>query len=337
MHFLKFSLIIVLVFVLVVLFGLYYLSGYTHSGEKKDIKEPFLETSISGEKEYPFQGIESYKFGQGDNKYWIFIPKNKNLNELPVILFVHGWAPSRLREPEYRVHEYFISHIVEKGNILIYPIYQRGFLGPLPGKYVSNVIEATKKALLRIERIAPKNNFSKFSIIGYSIGGTIATNLIGKEDIPLPKAVILIEPSEGLHLPLLSIPFSNLKKVRRDIFFTVMVGKDDKLIPLQRTVKKLSLLSSNIKNRYFFEIQSDFYGNPPLVANHIAFLGSWSNREVVIDAMDYAYQKIIDSTLNCAFFGKDCNLLESDNLPLGFWSDGKKIKQIKKIRIANFY
>ena len=219
---------------------------------------------------------------------------------------------------------------------MIYPVYLQGFINPLPTKYVSNVALATKKALLKIKEFAPNNNLSRFAIIGYSIGGAIATHLPGIKNIPLPQSLILVEPTEGF--PFFNVPFASLNKLPDKAILTAIFGSDDKLVSPIRTTRKIASLGAKLKNKYFFEIQSDFYGDPPLVANHLGFLGSYANSKAFqIDTIDYEYQKIIDASLNCGFFSKDCDIIKKGSpelLTAGTWSDGTPIKPIKKIEIS---
>ena len=332
-------LIIVLLLIILFAWSIFYLPNYSHRGEHPGVKSPLRPSFGPGGSNYHFQKVISYSFGQNQNKSWIFVPQQADLNKLPIVLLIHGWSATYLRAPEYRPDEAFINHLVKKGNIVIYPVYLRGFLTPLPTKYVNNVALLTKESLLQIRKLAPNNDLSKFAIIGYSIGGTIATYLPTIKGLPLPKAIILVEPTEGVpfHIPVFNIPFFNLNKLPKSAILTVLFGSDDRIVPLKETIREIAHLSSELPSRYFFEIQSDFYGDPPLAANHFGFLGSYTERIFPINTIDYEYQKIIDASLDCAFFKRYCNMIKGDDpefLKVGFWSNGTKVKPIKKIDLT---
>jgi len=278
--------------------------------------------------DYKTKEVLVKKFTHQDKIFYLFIPKGVDLNSSPVILLLHGLAPSP--PIDYKMYSSLIFHEAKRGNIVIFPIYQKNLFSPFwPRDFPSSAKKILKEAILEIKKIAPENNFSQFIVIGSSMGGAVATNIFS-EEIPLPKAIILITPGETFpYLPttIYGLPFGDLRNLDLETWFVVLFSQSDRLV-LREKVKKKLLQKTKGLNRHMFLIPSDAYGNPPLWSNHLSAFYPPSNLSY------YGYRKIIDATIDCALFNKNCDIVRGENkeaLEIGFWSDGRKINQIKKI------
>ena len=65
-------------------------------------------------------GVIDSSFGRGGKQYWLFEPTDPRPQKAPVVIFNHGWAGMLPR-----FYKRWIEHIVKRGNIVIYPRYQR--------------------------------------------------------------------------------------------------------------------------------------------------------------------------------------------------------------------
>ncbi|MCD6271185.1 alpha/beta hydrolase [bacterium] len=278
--------------------------------------------------DYKTKEVLVKKFTHQDNNFYLFIPKGVDLNSSPVILFLHGLAPSS--PVDYKMYSPLIFHEAKRGNIVIFLSYQKGTFSLFrPKVFPLTARQVLKEAILEIKKIAPKNDLSQFIVIGSSMGGAVATNILS-EEIPLPKAIILITPGETFpYLPasIYGLPFGDLRNLNPETWFVALFSQSDRLV-LREKVKKKLLQKTEGLNRHMFLIPSDAYGNPPLWSNHVSAFYPPNNLSY------YGYRKIIDATIDCALFNKNCEVVKGENkeaLEIGFWSDGRKINQIKKI------
>ena len=297
---------------------------YHPKGENQNVWPNLLNNPY----EYKTKEVLVKKFTHQDNIFYLFIPKGVDLNSSPVILLLHGLAPSP--PVDYKMYSPLIFHEAKRGNIVIFLSYQNGIFSLFrPRVFPHTARQVLKEAILEIKKIAPKNDLSRFVVIGTSMGGSVATNIFSDE-IPLPKAIILITPGETFpYLPttIYGLPFGDLSNLNPKTWFVALFSQSDRLI-LRENVKKKLLQKTKGLNRHMFLIPSDTHGTPPLWSNHVSAFYPPNNLSY------YGYRKIIDATIDCALFNKNCDIIKGENkeaLEIGFWSDGRKMNQIKKI------
>jgi acetyl esterase/lipase len=90
-----------------------------------------------------------------------------------------------------------MDHLVKRGNLVVYPRYQLGFITGV--RYATpNAIQAVKKAINILQNgdhVQP--DLDKFAIVGHSLGGGITAEMavLAKEvGLPRPKAVMIVQP-----------------------------------------------------------------------------------------------------------------------------------------------
>jgi len=320
------SIIIFLIFLGV--FYYFYFVWYSLFYHPKGQNQSVWPNLLNNPCDYKTKEVLVKKFTHQDNNFYLFIPKGVDLNSSPVILFLHGLAPSS--PVDYKMYSPLIFHEAKRGNIVIFLSYQKGTFSLFrPKVFPLTARQVLKEAILEIKKIAPKNDLSQFIVIGSSMGGAVATNILS-EEIPLPKAIILITPGETFpYLPasIYGLPFGDLRNLNPETWFVALFSQSDRLV-LREKVKKKLLQKTEGLNRHMFLIPSDAYGNPPLWSNHVSAFYPPNNLSY------YGYRKIIDATIDCALFNKNCDIVRGENkeaLEIGFWSDGRKINQIKKI------
>jgi hypothetical protein len=326
--------ILTLIFVSFVAFYFFYFIWYSFwyypAPKNPEVKPPSQPETGPGGKEYLTQEVEVIEIKEGEDTAWIFIPKGIDLNSSPVILFLHGLAPTN---PDYTFYHTWLYHEVKRGNIVIFPIYQRDFFHPFwPRKFPDIAYNLSKKSIEKVKEIVPQNDLSKFIIIGTSLGGAIATNIISK-DLPQPKALILLAPGQTFpFVPsrIYGVPFGSLESLSKDCSLVTILAGNDHLISSSVVIKKIFRRATHLKEKHLFKIPSDTYGNPVLWSNHLSPFG-------IPSALGFnGYWKIIDATLNCVFYDKDCDIVRGESeraFSMGRWSDGKEINRIIKIPI----
>ena len=286
---------------------------------------PSQPTSGPGGSDYIHGGVQkkSYKFGA--QQYWIFEPSDPKPESAPVILFIHGYL---VIYPFPYID--WINHIVRKGNIVIYPRYQQGFLFGYMNFY-KNAINAVKNAIATLNsgnHVRPE--LDKFAIVGHSFGGGLAayiTAVAEEENLPIPKAIMALDPFLS---PFHSIDFN---KIPSETLMIVVAGENDILVgdsPGKTIFYNTPQIPLSKKD--FIIQMTDTYGYPDLTANHfapIAFKGFIVN---TVDALDYyCTWKLFDALTDFAFYGTNENYCLG-NTPeqrfMGLWSDGTPVNEL---------
>ena len=328
-----------------------------------DVLPPEQPLNGPGGNEYLYNKVKVAEYGSNYNKYYIFEPDNYKERSAPVIAFIHGWIA---RDPStYRL---WIDHIVKKGNIVIYPVYQRTITGP---DYFTIFAATAIKDAIRNLYMRPKHtkpDINKFAVIGHSAGGLIAANLaaIAVNDITMPKPKFILSVEPGITSippesrrnerenanPYTVIPLYDLRKISADTFLITVVGEEDKNV-FDYDAKRIYRETINIPyyNKDYVVMHSDYYGNPPIIADHYAPVAAPGNtnpllnaalkrrnpelydrlaRRVGADALDYyGTWKLADILIDIAFNNKDFQNLNGAEVEsyMGKWSDGTPVKE----------
>jgi dienelactone hydrolase len=291
-----------------------------------DPSQPEQPTSGPGGSDYKHHSVKKFRYGYSSNRYWIFEPNDPKPDSAPLIVFNHGWCA---------LHPFFyrewIHHIVRRGNIVVYPQYQKGFFRETD-KYTSNAINAVKNAIEKLQdgrHVAPE--LDKFAITGHSVGGGLTANIAAlalEEGLPFPKAIMPVQPAIMADRYEERVNFSNIPA---ETLMLVVVGKDD--VAVGNASGKIIFKNATqipISNKDFVIQMTDTYGEPDILSNHIApvcfpFFGTE-------DAMDYySTWKLFDALTDYAFYGVNkeyCLGNTPEQRFMGLWSDGTPVTEL---------
>src|SRR5579859_6313049 len=99
----------------------------TRLARAQDKPTPPLQPAIGpGGADYKHKQVVAHMYGTGATRYWIFEPADPVPGDAPLIVFNHGWGAM-----EPKVYGAWIDHIVKRGNIVVYPVYQDSLRTPL--------------------------------------------------------------------------------------------------------------------------------------------------------------------------------------------------------------
>jgi pimeloyl-ACP methyl ester carboxylesterase len=303
-------------------------SGILNSKQRYPLPEPPTPPKQPptgpGGSNYSHDGVRQTRYGWGDREFWIFEPTNPTPISAPLIVFNHGW--STFFPITYKA---WIEHLVKRGNIVVYPRYQLGFI--IGVRYAtSNAILAVKKAITILQNgdhVQP--DLDKFAIVGHSLGGGITAEmavLAEENGLPRPKAIMSVQPfirNDTMMKNFHDIPATTL--------LLVIVGEND-TIAGNFSGKLIFSTSDQIPfdQKDFIIQRTDRYGSPALVADHYAPVCIPNSSSV--DAMDYySTWKLFDALTDYAFYGTNhefCLGNTPEQRFMGYWSDGTPVKEL---------
>ncbi len=272
--------------------------------------------------------------GEEEKGYWIFEPEEPRPESAPVIVFMHGWGGVN---PEgYRS---WITHLVNRGNIVIYPLYQspKKLRTPLD-TITNNAITAVKEALEVLKSPGHvKPDLEKFAVVGHSAGGMISANMTAlatSSGLPRIKAAMIVEPGRmEKNLGKIAIPLADLSTVSPDTLVLVVVGDKDRLAR-DRDAKKIfyALRQIPAENKDYVVVNSDDHGDPPLRANHLAPVTRNFGSKSLLNTLDYnGFWKLFDGLTDAAFYNKNREFALGNTKEqrfMGKWSDDIPVKEL---------
>jgi len=288
-----------------------------------DPTPPKQPTDGPGGSNYSHFGVRKSRYGYGSNQYWIFEPYGPEPQSAPLIVFNHGW--SAIFPIFYRA---WINHLVKRGNIVIYPRYERGlYLGF--NRFYENAVDSIKDGINTLQNGAHvQPELDKFAIVGHSLGGEFTANMASEAQdlgIPIPKAVMPVQPC------LLGFEDVDFGDIPSETLMLVVVGEDDTVVGIDpgRIIFENSTQIPYVQKDYVVQVTDD-YGTPDLIADHhspvsMPFFDT-------VNAMDYySTWKLFDALTDYAFFGINqefCLGNTTQQRFMGLWSDGTPVKEL---------
>ena len=299
--------------------------------------------------------------GTGGQAIFIYEPNSAGLTSAPVIVFLHGYA---CINPV--LYGGWIKHLVQRGNIVLYPVYQDTLLHP--EQYTADALAAVQNAyaVLRAgDHVLPDD--AKLALVGHSLGGVIAMNLAAvahTQGLPRVAAVLVANAGDttSFVLPIPSIAAGNYDQIPAEMLLLGVVGADDTGVG-QDTVLSLYDAVPQIPSgsREVLELRSDYHGAPPLMADHRAPLavdrdfdaGGTTvllpggitlsvdqlpgDRGAINDLDYYGYWKWLDALTDAAFYGTNREYAfggTPQQTHTGAWDDGQPVTPAVRIRPA---
>jgi pimeloyl-ACP methyl ester carboxylesterase len=295
-----------------------------------------------GGADYKHQSVAFFDAAQRADGYWLFEPTDPMPDSAEVVVFLHGYGA-------YNPMAYgkWIKHLVAKGNIVIYPRYQKNLVWPRPDGFPANTAKGIRDALAMLQReghVKPK--LDKVSYVAHSYGGVIAANLgvhWAQYGIPKPAAMLLAEPGSG---PFKGARLPDYAGLSPDLNLLVVVGEDDYVVgdEFGRLVFETAV---HTPNRNFIVQRRDTTGSRRwLLATHsepysydLDFdtgLRNYTSRRVLLTSrlneVDFnCYWKLADALMDYTRTGRSRDVAFGNTAQqrfLGFWPDGRAIRAL---------
>ncbi|HEX4081095.1 MAG TPA: alpha/beta hydrolase fold domain-containing protein [Rhizomicrobium sp.] len=232
---------------------------------------PHQPPSGPGGRSAPYGAVVAQSLGSGPQSYWLFEPAKPTPARAPLIVFNHGWGAT-----DPRSYQAWIDHIVERGNIVVYPLYQDS-LRTKVGDFTPDAVAAVKDAI-RVLQTAPghvRPELDRFAIVGHSMGGPISANMAADWKtfgLPVPRAVMCMEPGKtwGSRASA-TFQLADLSQIPSATLLLTVTGDEDRLVG-DTDAKRIFYESTRVpaSNKNYVTLVSDNHGRPALKANHFA-------------------------------------------------------------------
>jgi acetyl esterase/lipase len=312
------------------------------------VTQPPQPTTGPGSSDYAHQTVRKSQFGSGAEEYWLYEPADPTPDSAPVIAFLHGYGAMN---PQ--AYGAWISHIVRKGNIVVFPIYQTSLVSP-PDDYTPAALAALVDAydVLRSDDHVDPDPVN-FALVGHSLGGVIAANLAVEgpnAGLPPARAVMTANAGDtqspgGIAQIFPSILTSDYEDIPADVLWLGVVGDDDNFVGDDATIFLLDETTQiPPANKELITVFSDDHGEPEVRAGHSAplapdadfdsgqpgFTDSVDATDAYIGVLDYyGYWKWFEALTDAAFYGTHREYALGDTPEqtyMGRWSDGTPVR-----------
>lgn len=305
-------------------------------------KSPTQPSSGPGGAAYSHQRIHAQLVDAGPRGYWLFEPAEPKPAEAPLIVFSHGWGAM-----DPNLYGAWIEHLVRRGNIVVYPLYQDSLRTPVRD-FTPNAVAGVRDAIRRLQEEAGhvRPQLSRFALVGHSMGGILSANLAAlfeAEGLPRPRAVMSVEPGNTWVRPQIAVELEDLSRIPKETLLLAIAGDRDTLaraVDAKRVFEESTAIP--LANKDFVTLVSDSHGQPALMATHTApsapkeivvAASRTTMRERGVDALDfYGTWKLFDGLTDAAFDGKNRDYALGNTArqrSMGRWSDGVAVKELK--------
>lgn len=295
-----------------------------------------------GGADYVCTEVKSYDYADSEKGFWLYEPVSDQIDTAHLIVFIHGYGALNPM-----IYGGWIKHLVQKGNVVLFPRYQKGIFSTPAKDFPENTVSAIKAAL---EILKEKEHIPVYentiSLVGHSYGGVISANLANYHEvlgIPFPQAVFLCSPGSG---PLRGAVLKSYDKIPSRTKLLIMHSERDHVVG-DKLAKRVFATATQVTQRNLIKQYSDSHGEPGVSSGHNEsysidqdFDGGIYNTTVKrakrigqTNAVDYyGYWKLYDALLDCARSNTNCDFAFGDTpqqRSLGKWSDGKAIHELE--------
>ena len=302
--------------------------------------QPTQPSTGYGGMAHPYASYTIFNCDDGATGYMLYIPTSPHADSLPLVVFTHGfgeWNPLRYGN--------WIIHLVEQGNIVVFPRYQKDEYTTFPTSFTPNTVTGILRAIDTIKKHSTwtQPELDNVFYVGHSYGGLISANLAVKYasyGIPKPKAIELSCPGYGSYPGGQLTSYSGMDSAIKvlDIF-----ERSDTVVDSTFALQVFNQTTAvPYSHKNLVEHFADNTGTLPITSSHgesscVDSILDNGDRGIVMtqaayaytDATDfYCYWKLFDALEDCALHGNGCNVAFGDTYAqeyMGLWSNGKPV------------
>jgi pimeloyl-ACP methyl ester carboxylesterase len=287
-----------------------------------------------------YTSVTTFNCDDGATGYMLYIPAGPHTDSLPVVVFDHGfgeWNPLR--------YGHWIDHIVKRGNIVIFPRYQKSEYTTPSTSFTPNAVTGILRAFDTIKNHPTwtQPELDKVFYIGHSYGGLISANLAtnyATYKIPKPKGLLMACPGYG------SYPggqLSSYSAMDSSIYMLDIFERSDTVVDSTFALQVFNQTTAVPYAHKNLAIHfADNLGTPAITSSHgesSCVDSAYDNGDKGIvmaqaayaytDATDfYCYWKLFDALEDCSLNGNGCTTAFGDTYAqryMGLWSNGTPV------------
>jgi len=303
------------------------------------------EQGPGGWGDYKHESIEIIgEFAEEADGYWMYLPALPVPDSADVVIFMHGFGS---HNPV--AYGAWIRHLVNRGNIVIFPRFQKKLLIPLPTKqYVPNSVKGIKDALSYLEeQHTIKPRLENLIYVGHSYGAKIAAYFAVKyaeHGLPKPKALYSVQPASIQHK---GAKLEDYSEMDEDIKVLNIVGQKDRIAGDNLALLIHNTAGARHKNLILSTLDEN-RKKPKLDVTHVAPCAmdlefeAFKRKNYIMkfiyifsktDVIDYyCYWKLLDALMDCSFYGENCEYAFGNTEQqtfMGLWSDGNPVEPMR--------
>jgi dienelactone hydrolase len=299
-----------------------------------------------GGKDYKHAKVIHISKDENADGFALFLPDDPVPESADVVVFLHGLA-----QVNPKMYGGWIEHLVRKGNIVIWPRYEKG-LTP-KNEFEPNAVAGIKSGLAELKARCDASSacvqprLDHFAVLGHSYGGALAANItVHAPANGLPKVQALMV-NQGWYGSDIGLP-EGYGAMPADTKLLLLVGSKDIVVgshfagrlwrdaKIQPPFKNLVTHHADPYNLFApinsghdepLSLQEAYNNNTLTTLIAIALPLTRTN------AVDYyCYWKLSEALLNCAFENQNCGAAFG-NTPeqrfMGTWGDGRPVRELQ--------
>lgn len=299
-----------------------------------------------GGKDYTHAKVIHIAKDEEADGFALFLPDEPVPESADVVVFLHGLA-----QVNPKMYGGWIEHLVRKGNIVIWPRYEKGLT---PKKeFEPNAVTGIKSALAELQAQCDVGNacikprLDHFALLGHSYGGALAANItVRAQEHGLPKVQALMV-NQGWYGSDIGLP-GGYGAMPADTKLLMIVGKGDFVVGpfFARRLWRETNITPPFKN--WVTHRSDAHNLfAPIAAGHdepLSLQQDYDNKTFTAligiafpltrtNAVDFfCYWKLSEALLNCAFENQNCGTAFGDTPEqrfMGRWGDGQPVRELE--------
>lgn len=298
-----------------------------------------------GSATYQHDSVLFYNYAESEDGFWLFEPAAPTPTTTNLIVFLHGYGGYNPM-----IYGQWISHLVKKGNTVIYPRYQKNVFSPKPKKFSQNVVTGIKDALKIIQendQHIPTNTES-LCMVGHSYGGILSAEITVNWEtygIPKPKGIFVCSPGTG---PFKAGKLDSYEAMPADLKLLIMVSENDYIVGDEMGVRMFET-AINTPNRNLIRQKADkengitaghnetYCVDETYDSGHHNYTASKALRITKTNAVDYfGYWKLFDALVDCTRTHQHCEYAfgnSSKQRSLGIAENGEALKFLEVITV----